>query len=139
MRALSGTYSYSRTSCITGSALLLALLLAETCAASLPPPPSPADKWLYPDVNTLPTFNYLDIVNASWTSNFVAPYLLLRCQHPNDAIHYAYRTSFWLPVLAPSQSNAAIQHTTSLSQQQARLSCPSMMEMPGCATSKCPT
>ncbi|KAF6218999.1 hypothetical protein HO133_005543 [Letharia lupina] len=90
MRAPNRIYSYSRTSRIAKSTALIATLLTRTCAATLPAPPSPADKWLYPDVNTLPTYNYLDTVNASWTSNFVAPYLLLRCQHPNDTAHYAY-------------------------------------------------
>lgn len=36
-------------------------------------------------------------------------------------------------------SNTSVQPTTSLFQQQARPSFPSMTEMPGCATSKCPT
>lgn len=139
MRAPNRTYSYSRTSRIAKSTALIATLLTRTCAATLPAPPSPADKWLYPDVNTLPTYNYLDTVNASWTSNFVAPCLLLRCQHPNDTAHYAYRRSSWPPAWTPSLSDSTVQPITSLFQQQARPSYLSMTEMPGCATSKCPT
>lgn len=90
MRAPSKTCSHSRISRIAKPAVLVAALHARACAATLPTPPSSADKWLYPDVNTLPTYNYLDTVNASWTSNFVVPYLLLRCHHPNDTVHYAY-------------------------------------------------
>ena len=141
MRAPSRTCSYSRTVDIAKSTVLIATLLTGTYAATLPaPPPSPADKWLYPDVNTLPTYSLLDTVNASWTSNFVAPYLLLRCQHPSDTAHYAYRRSSGTPPAAtPSISNASVQHTTSLCPQQVQPSCPSMTETPGCATSKWPT
>ena len=78
-----------RSPCIAISAVLVATF-ART-SATLATSPSPVDQWLYPDVNTLPTYNYLDIVNASWTSNFIAPYLLLNCRHPNDILHYAYR------------------------------------------------
>ena len=35
--------------------------------------------WLYPDPNTTPTFNYLDTLNASWTSDFSTPWLHLWC------------------------------------------------------------
>ena len=139
MRAPHRTCSDSRPSRIAKYIVLIATILARTCAATLPAPPSPADKWLYPDVNTVSTYNYLDTVNASWTSNFVAPYLLLRCQHPNDTVHYAYRRSSWPPARTPYLTNATVQHTTSPFQQQVRPSCPSMTETPGCATSKCPT
>ena len=96
MRAPNRLSSYTRTSFIATSSVLIATL-ARSCGATIPTPPSPADQWLYPDTNTVPTYNYLDTVNASWTSNFAAPYLLLRCQHPNDAVHYAYRKSFSPP------------------------------------------
>lgn len=139
MRAPSRVRYHSRTPCIITSVVLVATLVARTGPATIPTPPSSADKWLYPALNTDPTYNYLDTVNASWTSNFVDPYLLLRCQHPNDTVDYAYRKSF-LPVAeTPSRSNVTAQHTTSLCQQQAQPSFPWMMEAPGCATSKCPT
>ncbi|CAF9913578.1 MAG: hypothetical protein ALECFALPRED_008914 [Alectoria fallacina] len=35
--------------------------------------------WLYPDPSTIPTFNYLDTLNASWTSDFSTPWLHLWC------------------------------------------------------------
>lgn len=35
--------------------------------------------WLYPDPSTTPTFNYLDTLNASWTSDFSTPWLHLYC------------------------------------------------------------
>lgn len=35
--------------------------------------------WLYPDPSTTPTFNYLDTLNASWTSDFSSPWLHLWC------------------------------------------------------------
>lgn len=35
--------------------------------------------WLYPDPSTTPTFNYLDTLNASWTSDFSTPWLHLWC------------------------------------------------------------
>ncbi|KAM0799586.1 hypothetical protein BDR22DRAFT_822271 [Usnea florida] len=35
--------------------------------------------WLYPDPSTTPTFNYLDTLNASWTSDFSSPWLHLYC------------------------------------------------------------
>ncbi|CAD6587312.1 MAG: hypothetical protein ASARMPREDX12_002804 [Alectoria sarmentosa] len=35
--------------------------------------------WLYPDPSTVPTFNYLDTLNASWTSDFSTPWLHLWC------------------------------------------------------------
>ena len=123
MRAPGRTGSNFRTSRIAKSTVFIATLVARTCAATIPAPPSPADKWLYPDINTSPTYNYLDTVNASWTSNFVAPYLLLRCQHPNDTVHYAYRRSSWPPARTPSLSNATAQLTTSLLQQQVQPSC----------------
>ena len=132
------TSSYSRISCIAKSTILVATL-ASTCAATVPTPPSADDKWLYPDINTLPTYNYLDTINASWTSNFRAPYLLLRCQHPNDAVHYAYRKPSRPPTGTPLISNSVVQRTISPSQQPVLISFPSMMEVPGYATSKCPT
>ncbi|CAF9915117.1 hypothetical protein IMSHALPRED_002347 [Imshaugia aleurites] len=90
MRAPSRVRYHSRTPCIITSVVLVATLVARTGPATIPTPPSSADKWLYPALNTDPTYNYLDTVNASWTSNFVDPYLLLRCQHPNDTVDYAY-------------------------------------------------
>ena len=138
MRAPIRACSSSRIPAIANFTLLVAIL-ARDCSAILPAPPSTDDKWLYPDVNTSPTYNYLDVVNASWTSNFVAPHLLLRCQHPNDATHYAYRTSSPPPPSSPSTSNATLQHTTNPSQPQVRPSCPSTMETPWYATSKSPT
>lgn len=35
--------------------------------------------WLYPDPSTTPTFNYLDTLNASWTSDFSTSWLHLWC------------------------------------------------------------
>lgn len=35
--------------------------------------------WLYPDPSIVPTFNYLDTLNASWTSDFSTPWLHLWC------------------------------------------------------------
>ena len=66
--------------------------------ATLLPSIYAANEWLYPDVHTIPTYNFLDMVNASWTSNFVDPYLLLLCHPPDDITHYAYRRSLPQPL-----------------------------------------
>lgn len=125
-------------SCIANSTVLTATLV-RTCATAVPTTPSTDDKQLYPDVNTFSAYNHLDRVIASGVSNFPAPYLLLRCQNPNDVVHYGYRTSSRPPNRTPPLSNPVVQHVISLSQQQARLLCLSVMEILGFASSKCPT
>lgn len=37
--------------------------------------------WLYPDPSDSPIYNAVDILNATWTSNFTSnPFLLMWCQ-----------------------------------------------------------
>lgn len=35
--------------------------------------------WLYPDPKTSPTYNYIDILNASWSTTYDSPNLILWC------------------------------------------------------------
>ena len=52
----------------------IAVLARVACADS-----NTNGTWLYPDPSTTPTFNYLDTLNASWTSDFSSPWLHLYC------------------------------------------------------------
>ena len=36
--------------------------------------------WIYPDPDSTAVFNYVDVVNTTWTSNLTNPYLILWCQ-----------------------------------------------------------
>ena len=125
----------SKPSHLAKATILIATLLPSTYAAN---------QWLYPDVHTIPTYNFLDTVNASWTSNFVAPYLLLLCHPPDDTAHYAYRRSHPQPPCPQGNFHhiiltLTVQHTTIRSRRQARPSCLSTTGRPGRATSKCRT
>lgn len=46
--------------------------------------------WHYPSRNSIPTYNYLDTVNALWKSDFSLPYLTLWCRYTH---YYGYRKS----------------------------------------------
>ncbi|KAM0796975.1 hypothetical protein BDR22DRAFT_824697 [Usnea florida] len=83
----------SKPSQLAKATILIATFLPSTYAAN---------QWLYPDVHTIPTYNFLDTVNASWTSNFVAPYLLLLCHPPDDTAHYAYPYNHSIPATGSS-------------------------------------
>lgn len=37
------------------------------------------NRWLYPDPKTSPTYNKIDILNASWTTDYDQPQLVLWC------------------------------------------------------------
>ena len=44
--------------------------------------------WIYPKPNTNPTFSNDDILEASWTSDFSSPTLLLLCDFPGPPCEY---------------------------------------------------
>ena len=37
--------------------------------------------WIYPDPGSTAVLNYVDVVNTTWTSDFINPYLILWCQN----------------------------------------------------------
>ena len=50
-------------------------------ATLLPIAPAVAENtWIYPNPNSTAVFNYVDVVNTTWTSDFINPYLILWCQ-----------------------------------------------------------
>ena len=61
---------FSRCALISSIAVLARIACADT---------NTNGTWLYPDPSTTPTFNYLDTLNASWTSDFSSPWLHLWC------------------------------------------------------------
>lgn len=55
-------------------ALLLATILPSISAEA-------SERWIFPSVDSNPIYNYLDIVNASWTSTYNPPTLILWCHN----------------------------------------------------------
>ena len=60
--------------------LIFTLLLHLPLAISyITPSTGPIGTWLYPSITDIPTFNYLDTLDASWQTNFPNAYLALYC------------------------------------------------------------
>ena len=64
------------------SLFVFAFLLSPLIAQNFTPA-TPSGTWIYPAPTDLPTFNYIDTLNASWVTNFPSAYLELWCSVPD--------------------------------------------------------